>query len=64
MKAHPDNRRLVKRLEEAALELGRPTQPIISKVTAGRLIAVLAKYQGRTVKGEMVDILKRVLGDS
>lgn len=47
-----------------ALDLGRPAQPIISKVTAGRLIAVLAKYQGRTVKGEMVDILKRVLADS
>lgn len=64
MRAHPDNRKLVKRLEEAAIELGRPAQPIISKVTAGRLIAVLAKYQGRTVKGELVDILKRVAGDS
>jgi hypothetical protein len=64
VKAHPDNRRLVRRLEEVALDLGRPVQPIISKVTAGRLIAVLAKYQGRTVKGEMVDILKRVLADS
>lgn len=54
----------MRRLEEVALDLGKPSQPIISKVTAGRLIAVLAKYQGRTVKGEMVDILKRVLADS
>jgi hypothetical protein len=61
---HPDNRKLIKRLEEAALELGRPNQPIISKVTSGRLISILAKYMGRMIKGEMIDILKRILADS
>jgi len=47
-----------------ALDLGKPTQPIISKVTSARLISILAKYMGRMIKGEMIDILKRVLGDS
>lgn len=47
-----------------ALDLGKPTQPIISKVTSGRLISILAKYTRRNIKGEMVDILKRILADS
>lgn len=51
IKNHPDNRKLIKRLEEAALDLGRPNQPIISKVTSGRLISILAKYMGRMIKG-------------
>lgn len=51
IKNHPDNRKLIKRLEETALELGRPNQPIISKVTSGRLISILAKYMGRMIKG-------------
>ena len=58
---HPQNRKLIKKLEETALELGKPTQPIISKVTSGRLISMLAIYLGRTLKGEMIDIVKRIL---
>jgi hypothetical protein len=44
--------------------LGRPPQPIISKVTSCRLISLLALYLNRTLKGEMIDILKRVLSDN
>ena len=51
-------------MEDTALELGKPSQPLISKVTSGRLISMLAMYMGRTLKGEMIDIVKRVLADS
>ena len=44
--------------------MGKPSQPIISKVTSGRLISRLAIYLGRTLKGEMIDIVKRVLSDN
>lgn len=64
IRAHSDNGKLVRRLEEVAVELGRPAQPIISKVTSARLISILAKYLGRMVKGEMIDVLKRVVGDN
>jgi hypothetical protein len=64
IKLHPASHKLLKRLEEVALDLGKPTQPIISKVTSGRLISILAKYTRRNIKGEMVDILKRILADS
>jgi hypothetical protein len=61
---HKENKKLIKRLEEIILELGKPSQPIISKVTSGRLISILAKYIGRMIKGEMIDILKRILSDN
>lgn len=64
IKTHPDNRKLIKRLEEVVLDLGKPSQPIISKVTSGRLISILAKYMGRMIKGEMIDILKRILANN
>lgn len=64
IRIHPNNRKLIRRLEETALELGKPSQPIISKVTSGRLISMLAVYLGRTIKGEMIDIVKRVLSDN
>jgi hypothetical protein len=33
-------------------------------VIAGRLIPILSKYYGKTIKGEMLDIIKRIIGDS
>lgn len=62
--AHPQHRNLIKKLEETALELGKNNQPIISKVTSGRIISMLAIYLGRTIKGEMIDIVKRILLDN
>ena len=62
LRGHPERRKLVKRLEDVVRDLGKPTQPIISKVTSARLISVLARYTNRMVKGDMIDILKRVLG--
>lgn len=47
-----------------SIELGKPSQPIISKVTSGQLISRLAMYLGQTLKGEMIDIVKRVLSDN
>jgi len=44
--------------------MGKQSEPIISKVIAGRLIPVLAKYSGRSIKGEMIDIIKRIIGDA
>lgn len=64
LKVHSDKTTLLKRLESMALDLGRPAQPSISKVTAGRLATILGAYNGRALKNEHVDILKRVLSDS
>jgi diphthamide synthase subunit DPH2 len=44
--------------------MGKPSEPIISKVIAGRLIAVVVKYLGRSIKGEMIDIIKRIITGS
>jgi hypothetical protein len=55
---------LFKRMEEKALELGRATQPIISRITACRIISVLSKYMNRTLKAEMVDIVKRLCNEN
>ena len=60
LKSHPDRARLILKLERVALELGKPSQPSISKVTAGRLITILAGIAGKALKNELVDILKRV----
>ncbi len=54
----------IKRMEGLILELGRPTQPVISRVTSARLISIVVRHTGRTIKGEMVDILKRVINDT
>ena len=31
--------------------MGKTTEPIISRVIAGRLISVVVKYTGRSIKG-------------
>ncbi len=64
LKIHSDKAKLLRRLETVALDLGRPAQPSISKVTAGRLATILGVYSGRALKNEFVDVLKRVLSDS
>jgi hypothetical protein len=55
---------LIKNLEKTVLEMGKQSEPIVSKVIAGRLIPILSKYYGKTIKGEMLDIIKRIIGDS
>ena len=46
-----DRMALLKRMEARALELGKISQPIISKVGAARMVCLLAKYGNRTLKG-------------
>lgn len=47
------------------MELGKVTQPTISKVTSGRLISIVSKHIGKMIiKGQMIDILKRILTDN
>ena len=41
----------LKRLEETILSLGKPNQPIISKIVAGRLIPIFIKYTGHVIRG-------------
>lgn len=41
--------------------MGKPTEPIISKVIAGRLVSIIVKYMGRSIKGEMIDIIKKII---
>lgn len=43
------------------LELGRTNQPIVSKVTAGRLISIVFHECNKKVKVAMMDILKSIL---
>lgn len=31
---------------------------------AGRLVPIFCKYNGRSMKGEMIDIIKRIISDS
>ena len=45
---------LLRRMESRALELGKASQPIISKVGAARMVCLPSKYGNRTLKGEMV----------
>lgn len=44
--------------------MGKLSEPIISKVIAGRLVPILCKYSGRTLKSELMDIIKRIIADS
>lgn len=44
--------------------MGKPTEPIISKVMAGMIVPILAKYRERSLKGELMDIIKRIIADS
>ena len=44
--------------------MGKPSEPIISKVIAGRIVPLLSKYSGRTLKSELIDIIKRIISDS
>lgn len=60
----PDKLELLKSLEKTVLEMGRQSEPIVSKVIAGRLIPILCRYNGRSIKGEMIDIIKRIIGDA
>ena len=46
------------------MEMGKPTEPIISKVIAGRLVSVVVKHIGRSIKGEMIDIIKKIINSS
>lgn len=51
-------------LEKEALDMGKQTEPIISKVMAGRMIPILCKYNAGFLKAELMDIIKRILTDS
>jgi hypothetical protein len=64
LRSHHDKVKLLRKLETSALELGKSGQPSISKVTAGRLVTILAGYSGKALKNELVDILKRVFTDA
>lgn len=44
--------------------MGKQSEPIVSKVIAGRLVPILCKYNGRSIRGELIDIIKRIIGDS
>jgi hypothetical protein len=44
--------------------MGKQSEPIVSKVISGRLIPIFCKYNGRLIRGEMIDIIKRIIGDS
>lgn len=44
--------------------MGKASEPIISKVISGRLIPIYLKYTGRVIRGEMIDIVKRIISDS
>jgi hypothetical protein len=55
---------LIEKLESKILFLGQLNQPTISKVTSGRLIAIVGKHIGKMIKGQMIDILKRILTDN
>lgn len=45
------------------MDMGKPSEPIISKVIAGRMVPILSKYSGRTLKNELIDIIKRIIAD-
>jgi len=51
-------------LETEILELGKVSQPTISKVTSGRLITVVSKFVNNNINGKMIDIVKRILADT
>jgi hypothetical protein len=44
--------------------MGKQNEPIVSRVIAGRMIPILCKYNGRSIKGEMIDIIKKIINDS
>ena len=44
--------------------MGKNTEPIISRVIAGRLISIIVKFQDRAIKGLMIDILKKIITSS
>ena len=60
IKKYINYKELFKRMEDKALELGKATQPILSRITSCRIISVLSKYMNRALKSEMVDIVKRL----
>lgn len=64
IKIHPKSNNLLKRMEDVALDLGKAAQPIISRVTSGRIISILTAYSPSSIRGEMIDILKRILADT
>lgn len=51
-------------MERNIYELGKNTQPIVSKVIAGRLVTIFSKENNGVIKGEMIDIIKRIIMDS
>lgn len=44
--------------------MGKQSQPIISKIVSGRLIPIFVKYTGHVIRGEMIDIIKRIISDN
>jgi len=64
LKSHSDKNKLIRRLENLALDLGKASQPSMSKITASRLVTILVGFNGCALKNELFDILKRVLADS
>lgn len=59
-----DKSDLLRALEKTVLEMGRQSEPIVSKVIAGRLVPILCKFNGRSIRGELIDIIKRIITDS
>lgn len=61
LKMDPNRRALVDELEKIVVELGKANQPIVSKVTAGRIISIIFQDCTKKVKASMMDILKSIL---
>lgn len=61
LRVDPNRRSLVEELEKIVVELGKANQPIVSKVTAGRIISVIFQDCTRKLKASMMDILKSIL---
>jgi hypothetical protein len=60
---HVGAKELLRRMEEKAAELGRSSQPLLSRIAACRLISLLAPYSNRALRAELVDVLKRLAGE-
>lgn len=50
LKTHNDKIKLIRRLENVALELGKAGQPSMSKITASRLVTILVGLNGCALK--------------
>ena len=44
--------------------MGKPTNPIISRVNAARLMSIYPRYTHGNLRGQMIEILKKVHCDN